>query len=128
MLGNYSSWATLTSIMFDDSCHGLTGDEWKHLRPNFVPMDMILTGDMPRKSPRAISAYPKQIDGMLGMYEPILTVVVEAATLLGVSTSPLKSVATVARDKCQAEDARGPLLPELVVTIVFSSMSAKPTP
>ncbi|KAM0138613.1 hypothetical protein ACHAP3_003477 [Botrytis cinerea] len=87
-------------IFFDDLCHGLAGAEWAHLREDFVPMDMALDEDMPQRIASAVSAYPKQIDGIIGMYEPLLTIVAEAATLLGFSTSSPKSV-SMARDKYQ---------------------------
>ncbi|KAM0316633.1 hypothetical protein ACHAO8_002918 [Botrytis cinerea] len=87
-------------IFFDDVCHGLAGAEWAHLREDFVPMDMALDEDMPQRIASAVSAYPKQIDGIIGMYEPLLTIVAEAATLLGFSTSSPKSV-SMARDKYQ---------------------------
>ncbi|KAK6610713.1 glutathione synthetase ATP-binding protein [Botrytis cinerea] len=87
-------------IFFDDLCHGLAGAEWAHLREDFVPMDMALDEDMPQRIASAVSAYPKQIDGIIGMYEPLLTIVAEAATLLGFSTSSPKSV-YMARDKYQ---------------------------
>ena len=87
-------------IFFDDVCHGLAGAEWAHLREDFVPMDMALDEDMPQRIASAVSAYPKQIDGIIGMYEPLLTIVAEAATLLGFSTSSPKSV-YMARDKYQ---------------------------
>ncbi|TEY60785.1 hypothetical protein BOTCAL_0176g00120 [Botryotinia calthae] len=87
-------------IFFDDLCHGLAGAEWAHLREDFVPMDMTLDEDMPQRIASAVSAYPKQIDGIIGMYEPLLTIVAEAATLLGFSTSSPKSV-SMARDKYQ---------------------------
>ncbi|KAF7862878.1 uncharacterized protein EAF02_010427 [Botrytis sinoallii] len=87
-------------IFFDDLCHGLAGAEWAHLREDFVPLDMTLDEDMPQRIASAVSAYPKQIDGIIGMYEPLLTIVAEAATLLGFSTSSPKSV-SMARDKYQ---------------------------
>ncbi|KAF7875104.1 hypothetical protein EAF04_002276 [Stromatinia cepivora] len=87
-------------VFFDDPCHGLGDADWEHLREDFVPMDMAFTEDMPRRIASAVSNYPKQIDGIIGMYEPLLTVVAEAATLLGFPTSSPKSVAA-ARDKYQ---------------------------
>lgn len=85
-------------VMFDDPCHGLAGAEWTHLRHDFVPMDMTLTDDMPQRIAAAVAAYPKPVDGIMAMYEPLLAVVAHAATLLGLSTSSPESVAT-ARDK-----------------------------
>ncbi|KAF7904136.1 hypothetical protein EAF00_001470 [Botryotinia globosa] len=87
-------------MFFDDLCHGLAGAEWAHLREDFVPLDMTLDEDMPHRIASAVSAYPKQIDGIIGKYEPLLTIVSEAATLLGFSTSSPKSV-SMARDKYQ---------------------------
>lgn len=85
-------------IMFDDPCHGLAGTEWGYLRQDFVPMDMTATNDLSERIAEAVSVYPRQIDGIIGMYEGLLTVVAKAATLLNFPTSLPEAMAT-ARDK-----------------------------
>lgn len=88
----------ISLIMLDDPNHGLGSDEWAHLREDFIPVDMTLDSAMSQRIASAVAQYPKQIHGMVCMYEPLLEIVAEAAALSHLFTSPLEAIAN-ARNK-----------------------------
>ncbi|KAI0002844.1 hypothetical protein F4779DRAFT_634886 [Xylariaceae sp. FL0662B] len=93
-------------VVFDEPDHWCSGDAYSYLREEFVPLDMTTDANMSQRIATALSTYQnsdadmKHLDGIMTVDEHLLTIVAHAATILGLNTSPPKSV-SLAQNKFQ---------------------------
>lgn len=93
-------------VVFDEPGHWISSDEFAHLREKFVPLDMTADANMAHRVAAALSQYQSnnldktRLDGIITVDEHLLTIISEAAALLGFNTSPPKSVG-LAQNKFQ---------------------------
>lgn len=91
--------------VFDEPSHWISSDAYAYLREEFVPLDMTVDPNMAQRIAAALSEYQnqsidKRLDGVMTADEHLLTTIAHAAALLGLPTSPPKSVG-LAQNKFQ---------------------------
>ena len=88
-------------VVFDEAEHWASDDAYAHLREEFVPLDMTKDADLPQRIAAALLEYRdssldgRGLDGVMTVDEHLLTIISHTAAMLGLSTSPPRSIGLV---------------------------------
>ncbi|PGG97400.1 hypothetical protein AJ79_09212 [Helicocarpus griseus UAMH5409] len=80
----------ISLIVFDDPGHWLEGEEYAHLRDEFIAINMSNIEDLPCKMAEALKG--RHIDGIVTFTDDYVVATAEAAEILGLPTEPARAM------------------------------------
>lgn len=80
----------ISMIVFDEPGHWLEGEEYAHLRDEFIAIDMSDTKTLPERLVKALNGRP--IDGIVTFTDDYTVVTAEAAEMLGLPTESARAM------------------------------------
>lgn len=79
-------------VIYDEPGHWLEGEEYAHLREDFVPMEMNNLQELPYKLAQSIAGRKDKIDGIVTFSDAFFVATAQAADLLGLQTEPAQDM------------------------------------
>ena len=76
----------ISIVVFDEPGHWLEGEEYAHLRDDFIAIDMSNIKELPRRLAEALKG--RHIDGIVTFTDDYVIATAEAAEILGLPTEP----------------------------------------
>ncbi|KAJ5752419.1 hypothetical protein N7520_009336 [Penicillium odoratum] len=78
----------ISIVVYDESGHWLEGEEYAHMREDFVAIDMKNLEDLPHKLAQSVANRKNKIDGIVTFTDEYVVATAQAAELLGLPTEP----------------------------------------
>ncbi|KAF4770132.1 hypothetical protein HAV15_011454 [Penicillium sp. str.  len=82
----------ISMVVYDEPGHWLEGEEYAHLREDFVPIEMNNLQELPHKLAQSIAGRKDKIDGIVTFSDAFVVVTAQAADLLGLQTEPAQNM------------------------------------
>lgn len=82
----------ISMVVYDEPGHWLEGEEYAHLREDFVPTEMNNLQELPHKLAQSIAGRKDKIDGIVTFSDAFVVATAQAADWLGLQTEPAQGM------------------------------------